>query len=516
MNEPDLFTGINYVSVVTRYERFLAIHLIDSVQVLQTQSPDLCEQSDFRENWLLVEHLPADILFQAAAQPLLGSWLRTHEALTLVRTYARYPNGHAVRHLKDFARILLSWIGSTTPNAHGSVSVLGRQVFPLLGGERLLMLKERIGAGKLLWQAENQVLKIALPEIGTIAEVDLADPHRSDTLDSHCFLITPPVLDGLRLDVWTPEFGGDCGYESSRKKLERFQPLLRHAIGQLSSEQKQFVTSLCQCVTVNPELSWIAGLINLSESGSELTAESLVELACRDFAQRVLRITPIALSAITADVPGGGPAVIRLFAKRLTARIFGKEISAGEDRTWQRLRSALRSAKHGERLLVEFGEDALMGSLPHEPSGRIALSLADVLQRAGIKNMSPLTLRKTSVASNAAVDWGALDSLALLSSDDLAMISEQDLDDPNANEANAYSAAVICYLQGRFRDSQKYLLTCLGFDGDVEEYWHLLAFTFRHLGEIAEFDRIIFTRERNLSTVQSRLLKQDSVSSGVA
>jgi hypothetical protein len=108
--------------------------------------------------------------------------------------------------------------------------------------------------------------------------------------------------------------------------------------------------------------------------------------------------------------------------------------------------------------------------------------------------------------------------LAPLSSGDLEMISEKDLDNPNASEPMAYSAAIICYLQGRFRDSQKYLLTCLGFDSDVEEYWQLLAFTLRHLGEIAEFDRIIFTRERNLSNVLSRLSKldQNRVPSGVA
>jgi len=519
VNESDIFAEINCPSAVIRYERFLAIRLIDSVQFLQAQAPDLCEQSDFRKNWLLVEQLPADILFQAASQPLLGSWLKIHEALTLVDAYRHYPHAHPVRHLRDFARMLLSWISNSTPNAQGAVHLMGRQVFPLLSGKRLLVLKERKASGKLLWRAESQVLKIEFPGVGTIAEVDLADPHRSDTLDSHCLLITPPVLDGLRFDVWTPEFAGDCGYESSLKKLECLQPLLENAIGQLTTEQQQFLTSLCRCVTVNPNLGWIAGLINLSESGPELTAERLVEHACSDFVQRVLRITPIDLSTVTADVPEGvGQAAIRLFARRLTARILGKKISDGDDRIWERVRSAILSTKHGERLLIELGEDAGMSSLPDKPSGRIVLPLADVLQRAGIKNFPSLTLRKTRVASSAAVDWGALDSLALLSSGDLERISEKDLDNPNASESNAYSAAIICYLQGRFRDSQQYLLTCLEFDGDVEEYWHLLAFTFRHLGEIAEFERIIFTRERNVSSVLSRLSKldQDQVSSGVA
>lgn len=506
--------------MVTRYERFLAIRLIDSVQFLQAQAPDLCEESEFRENWLLVEQLPADILFQAAAEPLLGSWLKTHEALTLVGAYVRYPNAQPVRHLRDFGRQLLTWIGSSAPNAQGAVHVLGRQVFPLLSGKQLLVLKERKASGKLLWNTESQVLKIAFPEFGTIAEVELAEPHRSDTLDSHCFLITPPVLDGLRFDVWTPEFAGDCSYESSLKKLERWQPLLENAIGQLSTEQQQFVTSLCRCVTANPDLGWIAGLINLSESGGELTAERLVEQACSDFAHRVLRIMPIDLSAVTADVPEGmAQATIRLFARRMTARLLGNEVGEDEDRIWERVRSAILGTKHGERLLVELGEDAVVSSLPDEPSGRIVLALTDVLQRAGIKNLPPLTLRKTRVASSAAVDWGALDSLALLSSGDLEKICEQDLGDPNASESNAYSAAIICYLQGRFRECQQYLLTCLVFDSDVEEYWHLLAFTFRHLGEIAEFERIIFTRERNVSSVLSRLSKLDQEqrsSSGVA
>lgn len=239
MKESDICAEINYASKVTRYERFLAIRLIDSVQCLRAQAPHLCEQSDFRENWLVVEQMPAEMLFQAAAQPLLGSWLRIYEALTLVGAYTRYPNAQPVRHLKDFARVLLAWIGSLTPDAQGAVHLMGRQVFPLLSGRRLLVLKERMAVGKLLWRTENHVLKISLPRIGAIAEVDLADPHLSDSLDSQCFLMTPPVLGGLRFDVWTPEFVGDCGYDSSVKEFERLRPLLENAIAQLSAEQRK-------------------------------------------------------------------------------------------------------------------------------------------------------------------------------------------------------------------------------------------------------------------------------------
>jgi hypothetical protein len=293
---------------------------------------------------------------------------------------------------------------------------------------------------------------------------------------------------------------------------------LENAIGQLSPEQQRFVTSLCRCVTENPNLEWIAGLINLSESRGECTAEKLVEQACRDFARRVFRITPIDLSGITADVPEGlSHAAVRLFARRMTARIFGKQINADDGRIWETVRSAILSTKHGERLLIELGEDPSASSLPEDPDRRILLPLTDVLQRTGIENVPPLMLRKTSVTSSAAVDWGALDSLALLLPADLESISEEDLMSSNASESDVYGAAVICYLQGRFRDSQQYLLTCLQFDDDVEEYWHLLAFTFRHLGEMAEFERIIFMRERNVSSVLSRLSKLDQhrISSGV-
>jgi hypothetical protein len=489
-----------------RYERFLAIRLIDSVQLLRAQAPEICEQSGFLNNWLVVEQLPAESLFRAAAQPLLGSWLRTHEMLTAVGAYGRYTHAHPVRHLRDFARLLLSWISSSTPNADGAVDVMGRQVFPLLSGEWLLVLKERMASAKLLWRVENQVLRMALPQIGTIAEVNLEDPHHTDTLSSHCSLITPPRRDGFRLDVCTPEFVGDCGYQNSIEKLEVLQPRFENAIAPLSTEQRRFVKSLCRYVTVNPNLEWIAGLINLSESPGDWTAEKLVEHACSDFARRVLRITPIHLSDKTADVPEGvSQAAIKLFAKRMTARIFGKEINADDGRIWETVRSAILSTKHGERLLAELGEDPSVSCLPEDPSGMILLPLADVFQRAGIENVPPLTLRKTRVTSSAAVDWSALDWSAYLSSAELARVSEKDLGSSNANESNAYSAAVICYLQERFRDSQQYLLACLQFDDDVEEYWHLLAFTFRHLGEMAEFERIIFTRERNVSSVLSRL-----------
>lgn len=491
-----------------RYERFLAIRLIDSVQLLRAQAPEICEQSGFLNNWFVVEQMPAESLFRAAAQPLLDTWLRTHEMLTVIGAYERYAHAHPVRHLRDFARLLLSWISSSTPNAEGAVNVLGRQVFPLLSGEWLLVLKERMASAKLLWRVENEALRIVLPQIGTIAEVNLGEPQHSGTLGSRCSLITPPVRDGLRLDVCTPEFAGDRDYQSSMKTLGRLQPVLANAIAQLSPEQQRFVTSLCRCVTENPNLEWIAGLINLSESRGEYTAEKLVEQACSDFARRVFRITPIDLSGITAEVPEGvSQAAVRLFARRMTARIFGKQVSSDDVLIWRTVRSAILSVKHGERLLIELGEDASVNSLPEAPDRKILLPLTDVLQRMGIENVPPLTLRKTSVTSSAAVDWGVLDSLASLPLADLERISVDDLVSSNASESNVYSAAVICYLQGRFRDSQQYLLTCLQFDDDVEEYWHLLAFSFRHLGKIAEFERIIFMRERNVSSVLSRLPK---------
>jgi hypothetical protein len=169
MSSPDGTVEAPSYPIVVRYERLLAFRLIDSAKRLCTETPQLCERTGFLRNWLAVEGSPAEFLFRVVGHPLLDYWVQVTEALLSVDAHKRYPHVHPSRHLKDFSRLLLSWASHLPEGFNGEVQLLGRRAFPLLFGRQLLLLNERAADEKLSWRTDNQVLKIGLGSLGTIA-----------------------------------------------------------------------------------------------------------------------------------------------------------------------------------------------------------------------------------------------------------------------------------------------------------------------------------------------------------
>jgi hypothetical protein len=85
--------------------------------------------------------------------------------------------------------------------------------------------------------------------------------------------------------------------------------------------------------------------------------------------------------------------------------------------------------------------------------------------------------------------WDAVDTLVSISENDL-----RDL----AAEAKGFQRAAAAYVLGEFHAAQQLLLRYLSTDHQSEESWFLLAFTLRHLGDIAGFEEIIFNEMRDL------------------
>ncbi len=477
--------------VVFRYERLLAFRLIDAARRLREEAPELCAQTAFLDNWRAVEQSSAEFLFRLVGQPILDGWVQTARALLSVGAHKRYPSAHPSRHLKDFSRLLLSWASDMPEGFEGEVELLGRRAFPLMHGHQLLLLNGRTTGAKLSWRTDGRVLSIGLQGAGTIAEVNLGNPAESHALTSQCELKVAPVVAGLTLDVWTPEFNGNASND-----LEILRAPLEEAGERLKTEQEQFINSVCRCVTYAPAgAEWVAGLIKISDPAAEATPEGLAELAGRDLVRRLLKITPIRFDAPLANVGGDfNEALVRLCARRIADRFLGRASVSADDELWRTVRNYVSGVKHGETFLRELGEDVDVVAAPASDTASSpahAEATRESTERAP-DGLPAVTLRKTRSASDTPVDWHAPDALVHLSQTQLEQLYERAVVNWRESEASAYRAAVLAYVLGKFEESRAHLLKCLECDGDVEEYRHLFAFSLRHLGRIGDFEQIIF------------------------
>jgi hypothetical protein len=95
-------------------------------------------------------------------------------------------------------------------------------------------------------------------------------------------------------------------------------------------------------------------------------------------------------------------------------------------------------------------------------------------------------------------DWQVLDKLTRLSPRELTRLLRHVSVRATADEASAYCAAACAYILGDCTSAAEHLRVCLQFDPDVEEYWHLLAFSNRHTGDYEAAGSILFGGRRDL------------------
>jgi len=71
------------------------------------------------------------------------------------------------------------------------------------------------------------------------------------------------------------------------------------------------------------------------------------------------------------------------------------------------------------------------------------------------------------------------------------------------SEEEAFYAAAAAYSLGHFERCVEALSSCLKFDADVEEYWHILAFALIYLGRRDEFNMIVFAGVRDTAQLEA-------------
>lgn len=141
---------------------------------------------------------------------------------------------------------------------------------------------------------------------------------------------------------------------------------------------------------------------------------------------------------------------------------------------------------------------------PSEQVSGSQLYLGDALVRAGFTNIPPprLTLRKTTIDSPNPVEWGLMNFLCTFKKYELEQLFSVSRENSAKDEASAYCAAASAYLLERYEESSTLIKRSIKFDSNVEDYWYLLAFSLRQLGQKAEFERIVFLGEREAQRIQ--------------
>jgi hypothetical protein len=197
-----------------------------------------------------------------------------------------------------------------------------------------------------------------------------------------------------------------------------------------------------------------------------------------------------------------------LAMRRLAARLLGESpeaaLDAARSRLWSALVARLANSEAGQAVLAELGEMVsapLLSSAPAHTSGTKSV-LELPLDTATVDEIGqPLGLNKTRRGAQFAVnDYTAINALSEVPEASLRRLFHHAAAIAQSEEA-AYLAAIAAYVLREFQACADALLRCIEFDPDVEEYWHILAFALRYLGNYAECERIMFDSDRDRELV---------------
>jgi hypothetical protein len=493
--------------IAARYEKLLLFRLLQLAERLSSDNPELVSRTGFTENWALVKRLVPGTLLHMVRQPLLDAWVYTAECIVRRGLHVRYPKAHPSRHLKDFSRLVLSWATCISGDASGVVPLLGRQVVPLLFGNALLVSTTGPQCGQLHWHSEDGRLEIRIDEGLPVALVN--GEGRAQSLHASWEVINLPRVGDIIVDVWTPEYVGCAEWGQGSKRLIS---VLEEARVTLEGRLSPLLDDFVRCVTTSTrQEGWTAGLIRWAQAPESEGGHSVIELAWRDRIERWLSMNSLDdLCGPASEVSDYRALLVKLGARWVVCHLLGETFQPLEAERWSVIVDHLSRNEGGTELLRELGVPFSLrsrsGNAEIEATGESTLSLDEVSGLTSMQQVAPsgLTLRKTRRATAyGIVDWSVIDSLARVDQSlfqgELESIAQVEA----PSEAVAYYTALLAYLKGQYELVLEALYRCLRYDTDVEEYWHLLAFSLRHLGLKEEFERVMFDGERDLAFVET-------------
>jgi hypothetical protein len=490
--------GLPWERYARLYEKLSVFRLNAVVQRLLSDPIVPVTGTGFAESWETAQGLEVGALEAASRQPLFDLWVSTAERMIRKGAFFRYPNAHPARHLANFAILLASWASLAQNGAGGRVRLGARPVIPFLHGRLLLISESRRYGQSLGWRRDGGVISIDLQ--GTpVARIDIVDPNRSEIFDDDWVLVRPNEKLDVLVDVWTPDYvEGDSLADSS----SRLTDLLEACASRFDTEARSLVAAVCRCVTTDACAPWTAGLIRLRET-ADTTA--LLRAACRDWIERIVAVEQLGRQPYAMD-NALRSAFVDLAATRLAgALLLGEGAADGDEMAnWSSLTELMMKEPGGSCILEAL--PALCGSERRAPTEDISRRKDEVMELSALEPLGSgaLHLRKTRRGDiSSADDWSAINAIAKWSEADVATTYSSLASIPHLAEADSFALSICAYLLSQFEDSYEALLRCLRIDPDVEEYWHLLAFTCRHLRRHEDFDAIIFGSKRDVADFAS-------------
>jgi hypothetical protein len=490
-----------------RYEKQLILRLVQVCDTIVSDAPELATRTNFSDLWSIAMTVTSQGLVLASHQPLLDAWVSTAERLVRNGIHKRYPDAHPARHLKNFARVLLSWAAYLPDGTKGEISIVGPQVFPLFYGNLILAGGSRDASEALSWEVEGGSLRIGEKGKGPILAASLSDCAGAVVCDEDWRLIRPAKLRSTSIDTWTPEYHRNYAALPDPVFLELE---LQKVFAELDEEVSIMVQTICPCATLLPKSidgesrpqQWIAGLMRMPATGFD--TRRLVEAACRDLIERMLTIKPL-WGVLGPLSPGSDfrSLFIEMAAERLGYRLLAdasKPREAAEKwHHWPGVVSRLRQSEDGLSFLAQLGEDA-------GESTAATIQSAAAPPKAGEFDPTfpvELVFKKTRRDSAFSIDdFSALATIGEVDRDQLKSLLPRLMEDVHKSEGRAFYAAAAAYSLGHFEQCVEALSWCLRFDDDVEEYWHILAFALRYLGRRDDFNMIVFAGVRNTGLLE--------------
>ncbi|HKE18336.1 MAG TPA: hypothetical protein VKB80_25835, partial [Kofleriaceae bacterium] len=515
------------------YESLLALRLIRSIDALVEATPPGPRRARLCQTAAVVGSLGAPALRRASRQPALDAWVKTADHLLSLGVFSRYPDAHPARHLEELEGLALGWATGAPEGACGRTDLRGRRALALCFGELLLVPRGRPVDQPVTWLRAGGTLLVGLADGTRLLSLDVADPELVEVLAPDWTVRRLIRHGGVLIDVWSEPYtesfaeladaDGDGG--GGRDEMARRCEEALDALGALRPVHRARLLSTLRCITVSVrDTRWIAGLARLPIAANGPAAADparhLVERAAADRIERLIALEelPELGGRDTRAHRGAVERAARWCADRIAGSAPAAARAGSADDAW--VRGFLSAAPSGVQILTELGESPVPGptTKPAPPTGaeaapalesappthaRLAalLPVGDSRPLAAALGADPgdLLLRKTRRGVSAIDDWSLLDRLARVDRSTLESVRDELAALESPTESAAFAAAAVSYALGDFAGCQEALRACLARDGDVQEYWHLMAFCRRHLGDMAAFERIVFDGEWTLA-----------------
>jgi len=532
MTADDTYSIVNRCQVISeRYEKLLVLRLVDlSHEILEAHST-LAEDTAFDAMWDVASRIAPKGLLLASRMPALAEWVSSGERLIRNGVYDRYPDAHPKRHLRDFSYLLASWALDLPDSSSGCIYPLGRRCIPARYGAAVVIAPAP-SADPVRWtRTSNSVIRFDAAG-GGVVEVPLHDVEAASA-SSKWQVRNRPNVNGVEVVTEADAYDRRSGYWEDPF---RFPQEIARALRTLSAQELMFVRNLCRSVARTPPINassaagltilqesealqvpWIAGLLRVPHHA--ISGGDLILLAGKDLVERLLELFPLGEIERAESLAGDlRSSIVELAGRRVASRVSNGSTEEGMeslDDRWAPIIARVGDSPAAAALLAAIGEE-----------GYAAVARNDVETASGVSasltppqgwNVGPLAnsivVKSRRNAAFSIDDFSILDIMICLSEAELTgLLSMTQAKTRPLTESEAFYTAAAAYVLTQYSLSVECLMDCIRFDADVEEYWHLLAFSFRHLGRTDLFGAVVFDNLRDLEVLRSLWISCGNVS----